>query len=110
MAEYPSNETLLNMIQNSDKDRESRHKENSEVLKEISSDVKEIMEQTIKTNGRVSKLEWWRASLVWALGFLITLVGIAFPLLRLVVKHEIERSVNDSVISALSQFDIKVEK
>lgn len=30
-----------------------------------------IESQTIKTNGRVSKLEWWKAVLIWAFGVML---------------------------------------
>jgi len=39
--------------------------------------LKRIEDQTIKTNGRVSRLEWWRSSIVWA-GSVLGIICLTF--------------------------------
>lgn len=50
-------------------------------INEIHSIVKKIEDQTTKTNGRVSKLEWWRSGVVWAIGILWTFLLLLIPYL-----------------------------
>lgn len=45
-----------------------------EQIKEVHKDVKEVLEQTKKTNGRVSKLESWQAYIKGGLTILSILV------------------------------------
>lgn len=88
------------MMNNLEEKMEEKHQDIMSVLSDIKSDVKETKEQTIKTNGRVSKLEWWRNSFLWALGALWTLLLISFPILRWIVQSEIHQSVNVAVQDA----------
>lgn len=108
--EQPSNQSLKIMVDNLDRRTEERHREMSIVLMEIRSDVKEIKTQTVGLYQRVDKLEWWRSGIVWLVGFLITLVGLSFPVLRAIVKSEIEKTVRESVIAVLAEFELKVEE
>jgi hypothetical protein len=45
-----------------------------ETINAIHEDVKSIKEQTIKTNGRVTRLEYWRNAIAWSFGVLMTIV------------------------------------
>ena len=49
-----------------------------------------IEKQAFKTNGRVSRLEWWRGAVVWAIGvigvLLIFLLPYVFKLINKVNK------------------------
>lgn len=44
-----------------------------EILSKQNVMLEEIKTQTIKTNGRVSKLEWWRNAIIWGTPVLITI-------------------------------------
>lgn len=57
--------------------------------------LNDIKTQTTKTNGRVSKLEWWKGGLIWAFGVLITLsipIGI---LIKTIIKQQVQQSVSE---------------
>lgn len=62
-----------------------------EKIDDIHSDVKDIKEQTTKTNGRVSKLEQHKAWLWGAMAALIFVGGT----IGFLVKYWLERSVRD---------------
>jgi hypothetical protein len=49
----------------------------AEIVNEIRCDVKEIKEQTLRTNGRVGKLEIWRGIIT---GGLIVISAVVVPL------------------------------
>jgi len=57
---------------------------NQEILLELGQDTKEIKEQTIKTNGRVSGLENWRAYIVGGGAVIVTVI---IPTLAWVIKQ-----------------------
>lgn len=63
-------------------------------------DLKDIKIQTTKTNGRVSKLEWWRKIIIWVFGVLIALAIPIFDLIR--------QEIRDTVVSVLSDYNINV--
>lgn len=76
--------------------------------------LKQILEQTSKTNGRVSKLEWLSMIFKWAIGALGTFIVIVSPVLWYFLKLEIQQITQDSahnaVTSALSQYNIIVKQ
>lgn len=62
-----------------------------EQIGEIHTDVKEIKIQTQKTNGRVSKLEFWRSVIIWGFGVILAL---AVPI-GMFIKSQIRQTVVD---------------
>ncbi len=73
-----------------------------EMLEEINTDVKLTKAQAYKTNGRVSRLEWWRGAIIWAFGVVIAL---SLPILKF-----IQYQIQAQVVGVLSQYDITVQK
>lgn len=63
-----------------------------------------IEAQTLKTNGRVSKLEWWKSIIIWTFG---TIFALAYPIIMF-IQHEINLEINSSITSVLSQYNIVV--
>lgn len=61
-------------------------------------DLKEIKIQTLKTNGRVNKHDWYFKAMWWVLG---TVVALSVPILNL-IKWEIR----STVVGVLSDYDI----
>lgn len=41
-----------------------------------------IEAQTKKTNGRVSKLEWWRSAMIWGFSLVVTIVIALIPFFK----------------------------
>lgn len=76
--------------------------------------LERIETQTTRTNGRVSKLEWWSGMFRWALSSLIIFVVVISPVLWYFIKLQIKQTTQDSaqkaVISALSQYNITVQQ
>lgn len=65
-------------------DRNSIH----DALASLKTTTEAILEQTKKTNGRVSKLENWRSYILGALAALATLMlPIAFMIVSEIIKH-----------------------
>lgn len=60
-----------------------------------------IENQTLATNGRVSKLEWWRNAVIWFLGILWTALLILTPF----VIKTIRSQINFAAQQALSDYD-----
>lgn len=75
-----------------------RMDDQDKVLDEINGDVKLTKAQAYKTNGRVSKLEWWRNAVIWGVGLLLAL---AVPILNF-IKSEIRTTV----VGVLSDYDV----
>lgn len=67
-------------------------------IQETMTTVKEIKVQTTLTNGRVSKLEWWRSTVLWALGALWTILLLLGPWL-------IHKISEDAIQQALTTYD-----
>lgn len=65
--------------------------EMKETISEIHADVKEIKVQTQKTNGRVSKLEFWRSVIIWGFGVMMAML---IPI-TMIIKVQIEKAVED---------------
>ncbi len=55
-----------------------------EIVKRIDENVAEVKEQTLITNGRVTKLEQWKWKLNGAVGVVIVLL---IPVVLMIVKH-----------------------
>ncbi len=68
-----------------------------------------ILAQTTKTNGRVSKLEWWRGIAIWALGAIGTTIIFGFPYLRWIVHQDIQNTTNQAVDAAFNSRFSKIE-
>jgi hypothetical protein len=49
-----------------------------EILVKQNVTLEEIKTQTIKTNGRVSKLEWWQGAIIWGTPILISIAIFLF--------------------------------
>lgn len=64
-----------------------------EKLDDISSDIKEIKEQTTKTNGRVNKHDMYFKFAWWVLGALWAVILVATPIMLKIVKQQIEETV-----------------
>lgn len=67
-----------------------------------------IQTQTTKTNGRVTKLEFWISALKWTCGALWTLLLVLVPILWHLQRLQSLEDSQDAVKSALSGFNIKV--
>lgn len=73
---------------------------------DIRKDIKEIKEQTIKTNGRVNKLENWR----WLLtGGMLIISMMVIPLL-VYIFNSVVNSPIDKLTKILSNYEVTVEK
>lgn len=72
-----------------------------EKIDTIHTDVKDIKIQTTRTNGRVSKLEWWRSGFIWALGAMWTLALIVVPLLYKAFYRDIDYKIKNAVVEAV---------
>lgn len=107
----PTNGELKIMLDNLIKDSNEKHAEFKEILNEIRIDGKETKAQAIKTNGRVNILEVERKTeqrlLKWGLGVLWGIFIAAIPIIWLLVTHEIEKAVNRSVTSILSDYNFQ---
>ena len=71
-------------------------------LAEIKDDVKLTKAQAYKTNGRVSKLEWWRSGIVWFFGVIIVLAPIILSVIR--------SQIRSTVVGVLADYNITVQK
>jgi hypothetical protein len=63
------------------KDQNYSKREIDMIIKEIHNDVKSILEQTKKTNGRVSALEVWRGYITGGIAVLGVVVGYLVKLI-----------------------------
>lgn len=80
-----------------------------EKIDTIHTDVKEIKAQTTRTNGRVSKLEWWRSGFIWVLGAMWTLALIVIPLLYKAFYKNLDYKIKDAVVQAVDNKVNKIE-
>ena len=95
----------LQIMLNDMKERsEERHTEYREHDTEIMQMLREIKEQTLKTNGRVNKHDWYFKAMWWALGGLCSLSFIIIPLLWRSLKLQIEIISNTSAQKVVAEF------
>lgn len=50
-----------------------------DTINDISRDVKDIKLQGTIDSGRISKLEWWKAAVIWAIGVIIAFLLFVMP-------------------------------
>lgn len=81
----------------------------SNKISDMHEDLKEVKKQTTETNGRVSKLEWWRNAVIVAVGAVWAVLLIIFPYW---VENERERNkkeIKESIQVVLETLASKVE-
>lgn len=69
----------------------------------------EIKMQTTRTNGRVSKLEFWITALKWTCGVLWTLIPLAFLLLVHLEQLQVITDSHKAVRDVLNQYNIQYQ-
>lgn len=74
-----------------------------EQIAEIHTDVKEIKIQTLKTNGRVSKLEFWRSVIVWGFGVLVALSIPIGAFIKLQIRNTVVEVLDEK--ASLIQYE-----
>lgn len=97
----PTNRELKIMLDNSIQKGDERHGEVMKVLTSIDDSLE-------KLEPRTSSLEFWRTAVVTAFGFLVGFLVFAVPYLIHFIQEEIKITVNQSLVSALAEYDIKV--
>lgn len=103
-----TNRELKIMLDSIEQKQNEKHHDIMDALSDIKVDLKETKIQTLKTNGRVSKLEWWRNALIWGFGAILGLLAFMIPYTISFVRFEIQNTVDTSITAALSQYDIHV--
>lgn len=76
-------------------------KEMNEKIESVHEDVKLTKEQTIKTNGRVNKHDWYFKVIWWALGSAWTLVLIGVPLAYRLFSYTLDLKIQGGIKQAL---------
>lgn len=109
----PSNQTLKVMIesleQKSDarhEDYQRRHDEDKENHIKMDAKLDKILEQTIKTNGRVNKHDWYFKASWWLMGTLTTIMFIGIPLLYKLYNYSLDvrlKTISEDVVSILQE-------
>lgn len=72
--------------------------------------LSEIKIQTLKTNGRVTKGEFWISALKWTCGIVWSLILIMVPILWHEQQLQSKQDAEDAVTAALSQYNIKINE
>lgn len=71
-----------------------------------------IKDQTTRTNGRVSALEFWKSIVLWALGGIYVVITMIFFIYWHFMKIEVTQdsavAAKQAVDDALSQYNIEV--
>jgi uncharacterized membrane protein YhaH (DUF805 family) len=73
-------------------------------FKDIRSTLEEIKDQTVKTNGRVNRLENWR----WLLtGGMTIITALVIPLIVYIWNTSSSHAIQNGISEALSAYEIK---
>lgn len=63
----------------------------------------EIRDQTIKTNGRVNRHDWYFKALWWSLGAMWTALLIGVPILYKIVSSDLNYKIQTAVVDAVDK-------
>lgn len=73
-----------------------------------------IEEQTMRTNGRVTRLEIWKTAIIWLIGIIAGFLAFAIPYTISVIKKDVSETAQTAVSSAIMQleqsYDIRVNQ
>jgi len=110
----PTPNELQIMLNDMKQRSEERHDEYRQHDNEIMQMLKEIKEQTLKTNGRVNKHDWYFKAMWWALGAIWTVTLIGIPLLYNLFTWSLDvklKYASQQVVSLLEEkYDLKVNE
>jgi hypothetical protein len=74
-------------------------------LKDMKSDIKEIKEQTTKTNGRVTSLEHTRSWMWGAIAVLTLLGSTIITLTVMAIDSKIEKGIQQALLNNVSKIE-----
>jgi len=110
----PTTNELQIMLSDMKETSEERYTEYRKRDDEIVTMLKEIKEQTVKTNGRVNKHDWYFKAMWWALGAIWTVTLIGIPLLYNLFTWSLDvklKYASQQVVSLLEEkYDLKVNE
>jgi len=95
MNNNPSNETLHAMILDMKEDSKTRHADYKEIQLKMDAKLDKILEQTLKTNGRVNKHDFFFKIMWWSLGFVASILVIGIPLLYKLYNYSLDQKFKD---------------
>ncbi len=105
----PTNGELKIMLDNQDKKFDEKNGDIMRILREVRDDVKDTKTQALLTNGQVNELKWWRKAFVWGLGAVWTLIILLAPIVYIIMKHEIKKTVDESLQAYFEQYQINIK-